>query len=126
MSCGLFVLPPVMCNIHITTSHVQYSSCPHGGSIFVKSVGVYAFDPQHIKPIKSSYTQQTQNICITFVQRRPNVFAFGPTLYKWYTNVLCLLSSYIIKHPRYYSVCSCHCQQHEQHHRRGTTGRHRR
>ena len=36
-------------------------------------------------------TQQTQNICITFVQRRPNVFDVGPTLYKCYTNVLCLL-----------------------------------
>ena len=36
-------------------------------------------------------TQQTQNICITFVQRRPNVFDVGPTLYKCHTNVLCLL-----------------------------------
>ena len=26
--------------------------------------------------------------CITFVQRRPNVFDVGPTLYKCYTNVL--------------------------------------
>ena len=32
-----------------------------------------------------------QNICITFVRRRPNVFDVGPTLYKCYTNVLCLL-----------------------------------
>ena len=32
-------------------------------------------------------TQQTQNIFITFVQCWPNVFAVGPTLYKWYTNV---------------------------------------
>ena len=30
-------------------------------------------------------SQQTQNICITVVQRRPNVFDVGPTLYKWYT-----------------------------------------
>ena len=37
-------------------------------------------------------SQQTQNFCIAFVQRRPNVFAIGPTLYKCYTNVLCLLS----------------------------------
>ena len=36
-------------------------------------------------------TQQTQNNCITFIQRRPNVFDAGPTLYKCYTNVLCLL-----------------------------------
>ena len=27
-------------------------------------------------------TQQTQNICITFIQRQPNVFYVGPTLYK--------------------------------------------
>ena len=32
-------------------------------------------------------TQQAQNICITFVQRRPNVFDTGPTLFKCYTNV---------------------------------------
>ena len=35
--------------------------------------------------------QQTQNICITFVQCWTNVEDVGPTLYKWYTNVLCLL-----------------------------------
>ena len=38
-------------------------------------------------------TQQTQNICITFVQRRPNVFDVGPTLYKCYTNMLRFLGS---------------------------------
>ena len=38
-------------------------------------------------------TQQTQNICIAFVQRRPSVFDVGPTLYKCYTNVSCLLGS---------------------------------
>ena len=38
-----------------------------------------------------SIPQQTQNICITFVQRRPNVFNAGPTLYKCHTNVLCLM-----------------------------------
>ena len=36
-------------------------------------------------------TQKTQNICIAIVQRRPNVFDVGPTLYKCYTNVFCLL-----------------------------------
>ena len=36
-------------------------------------------------------SQQTQNIGITFVQRRPNVFDVCPTLYTCYTNVLCLL-----------------------------------
>ena len=32
--------------------------------------------------------QQTQNICVTFVQRRGNVFDVDPTLYKCYANVL--------------------------------------
>ena len=36
-------------------------------------------------------SQQTQTICITFIQWRPNVFDVGPTLYKCYTNGLCLL-----------------------------------
>ena len=39
-------------------------------------------------------TQQTQNICITFVKRRPNVFDVGPTLYTCYTNRCSLLGSY--------------------------------
>ena len=44
-------------------------------------------------------TQYTQNICITFIQRRPNVFDAGPTLYKCYTNILCLLGiCYCILH----------------------------
>ena len=36
-------------------------------------------------------SQHTQTICITFVQRRPNIFDVGPTLYKCYTNASCLL-----------------------------------
>ena len=31
---------------------------------------------------KSSCAAQTQDICITFIQRRPNVFDVGPTLHK--------------------------------------------
>ena len=38
-------------------------------------------------------TQQTQNICMTFVQCWTSVEDVGPTLYKCYTNVLCLLGS---------------------------------
>ena len=37
------------------------------------------------------WSQQTENICITFVQRRLNVFDVGPTLYKCYANVFRLL-----------------------------------
>ena len=40
------------------------------------------------------HTQQAQNICITFVQGWTNVFDVGPTLYKCYTDVSCLLGSY--------------------------------
>ena len=36
-------------------------------------------------------SQQTRNICTSFVQRWPNVFDVGPTLCKCHTNVLCLL-----------------------------------
>ena len=44
----------------------------------------------------TSPAQQTQNICTTFVQRQPNVFDAGPTLYQWYTHVLCILGVPII------------------------------
>ena len=54
--------------------------------------------PQYLIKIMSTHqfnrkraSQQAQHICITFIQRRPNVFDVGPTLYKCYTNVLCLL-----------------------------------
>ena len=46
--------------------------------------------------------QQAQNICMTFLQRRPNVFDVGPTLYKFYTIVLCLLGSFISKHDDWF------------------------
>ena len=36
-------------------------------------------------------SQQTQNICITFMQCWTNVEDVGPTLHKCYPNVLCLL-----------------------------------
>ena len=40
---------------------------------------------------RMSHAQQTQNICIKCVHRGPTIFDVGPTLYKCYTNVLCLL-----------------------------------
>ena len=36
-------------------------------------------------------SKQKNNICIAFVQRRPNVSDVGPILHKLYTNVVCLL-----------------------------------
>ena len=44
----------------------------------------------------SCTSQQTQNMCITFIRCRPKVFAVGPTLYKCYRNVLCLLGWVLI------------------------------
>ena len=44
-----------------------------------------------IHTIQQFITEQTQTICITLVQRRPSVEDAGPTLYKCYKNVLCLL-----------------------------------
>ena len=37
------------------------------------------------------YPVKTKNICITFIQCWTNVEDVGPTLYKCYTNVPCLL-----------------------------------
>ena len=40
-------------------------------------------------------TQQTQNMCITFVQCWPYVSDVGPALYKSYAPVLCLIGIFI-------------------------------
>ena len=42
----------------------------------------------------NTFSQQTQNICITFVQCWTNVEDVGPTLYKCNTNVSCLLGRF--------------------------------
>ena len=47
--------------------------------------------PSVLKLSQKQLSQQTQKICITFAQRRPNVFDVAPTLNKCYANVLCLL-----------------------------------
>ena len=44
-----------------------------------------------IRRYSSPGTQEIQNICITFIQRRSNVFDVDPTLSLCYTNILCLL-----------------------------------
>ena len=48
------------------------------------------------QPEGTPHSAQTswQNVCITFVQCWTNVEDVGPTLYKCYTNVLCLLGSW--------------------------------
>ena len=51
-------------------------------------------------------SQQKQNICITFIQCRPNVFDVGPTWYKCFANVLCLLGMSYIKHTFSAQLCS--------------------
>ena len=57
-------------------------------------------------------TQQTQNICIAFVQCWTNVEDAGPPLYKCYTNVLCLLgmlSRANLKYAISNNILQCHC-----------------
>ena len=44
----------------------------------------------------SPVSQRTQSISITFIQRWPKVFDACPTLFKYYTNALCLLGWTVI------------------------------
>ena len=46
---------------------------------------------RHVNLVLFFSTPSKQTICITFIQCWTNVFDVGPTLYKCYTNVLCLL-----------------------------------
>ena len=63
--------------------------------------------------LQANLGQQTQNICITFIQQRPNVFDVGPTLYKCYTNVLCLLGVHTFHAA---GRCSSYVEQQQQQH----------
>ena len=60
----------------------------HGSNLIKLAVLLYR--PKVLDRYCEYSFQQTQNISITFLQRRPNVFDVGPTLHKCYTNVLCL------------------------------------
>ena len=57
---------------------------PGGRGIFNDVMHFLSCPPRHI-PSKQ------KNICITYVQCRPNVSDVGPTLYTCYKYVLCLL-----------------------------------
>ena len=79
----------------ITLSHFHVSIYITDDNKFLSTLICYTF------PIPQGLIKQTQNICITFEQRRPNVFDVGPALYKCYTNVLCLLGNTL-------SACELH------------------
>ena len=72
-------------------------------------VSVYTCSRPLLLIIQNLSTQQTQNICVAFVQHRPNVFDVGPKLYKCYTNVLYLLATgSLLGHPfNSASIVSC-------------------
>ena len=57
----------------------------------ISSLSPKAHQNSIVDNLKTQCRCSVQHICITFIQRRPNVFDVGPTLYKRYTNVLCLL-----------------------------------
>ena len=54
--------------------------------------------------------QQTQNICMTFLQCWVNVKDVEPTLYKCYTNVWCLLGCYECRHYSQKKRVACFSQ----------------
>ena len=63
----------------------------HGGSEYLGRRDHYFMCGSKPNIPNDTPSQQTQNIYITFVQRRNNVFDVGPTLYKYHTNRLYLL-----------------------------------
>ena len=103
-----------------TLSRCIKAYCSHDWVLINKiRVTAISIPEQHLNNIcnwqfllhpSSSHSQQTQNICITFVYHRLNVCDVGPILYKCYTNVWCLLgystytSCYIVSY--YFSIIS--------------------
>ena len=60
-----------------------------------------------VDTVCSHPSQSTQSICITFIQCWTNVEDVGPTLYKCYTNVLCLLGSSVQRPTPAVLKCQC-------------------
>ena len=80
--------------VHISSPWISKGvSATSQGDIYTLSYLKRQLSLQWISPAKKTLyivcSQQKQHTCITFAQRRPNVFDAGPTLYKCYTNVLC-------------------------------------
>ena len=100
MICGIHyfsaeVKPKLMSSQGAALSYLTISIAfrPIAFHLFISFVfkKVEMLDLKHFKcRFAFATAQQTQNICITFVQCWTNV-EDGPTLYKCYTNVLCLL-----------------------------------
>ena len=100
---GRFVFPPPYYLVNWTTTYVGFvidgrvSSLViriclhHNAANAVSMLGQRRRQWTSIKPALGQwlvfagnmilFNQKTQNICITFIQRRPNVFDVGPTLY---------------------------------------------
>ena len=57
-----------------------------GGEVFTQ-------ETLFLNAMKRSDIPASTNICITFIQRQPNIFDLRPALHECYTNVLCLLGS---------------------------------
>ena len=82
-------------NMNTSCYSISDSEQPFGLGVTSNSGNQYIrIQPPECKIIRRKHvtmgsSQQTQNIFITFVQRRPNVFDVGPTLYNCDTNVLC-------------------------------------
>ena len=62
-----------------------------GSSAYFKARTCMILKNNLMQFVTISFSQQTQNICITFIQCWTNVEDVGPALYKCYTNVLCFL-----------------------------------
>ena len=73
-------------------SNINPRSAEKSSNLQLPTAGEYYCKNLHDVFIKMT-TQWPKNICITFIQHRPNVFDVGPTLYKCYTDVLCLLGT---------------------------------
>ena len=73
----------------IITSMSRFAQCPALPVPPLRGMAVGGCSTAETLP-----TQQTPNICITFIQSRTSVEDAGPTLYKCYTNALCLLGKH--------------------------------
>ena len=80
-----------MTTLIIICMYLIFSITIHYDSLHLFFSGWVKFKMNTLTRPTGCKTNKDKTFVITFVQRRPNVFDVGPTLYKCYTNVLCSL-----------------------------------
>ena len=86
--------------------HCKKGICNPANTKHLYDIISYNVGPTSSSTLVQRCINVTQMFCACWVQRQPNVLDVGPTLYKCYTNALCLLGRAMLWLFSYYDTMS--------------------